>query len=108
VQGLVDGGLGVERESGVDFGGDLAGNDLEDLLTELDEQTVKSIVDLLIDALAAAVLLGVCNGIVNQLCVLGLLRGGEDEGRVGRGVLRLVFANGSKVTGVADDDLYRE
>jgi hypothetical protein len=32
VQGLVDTGLGVEREAGIDLGGDLAGDDLEDLL----------------------------------------------------------------------------
>ena len=50
-------------------------------------------------------LLAILAGIVDQLRILGLLRCGEDEGRVGCGILWLVFANGRDVTGVADDDL---
>lgn len=107
VQGLVDGGLGVEREASVNLGGDLAGDDLEDLLAELDQEAVEGIVDLDVDALALAGLLGGGNGLVNELGVLGLLGGSEDQGRVGGGILGLVFANGSKVTGVADDNLER-
>jgi hypothetical protein len=108
VQGLVNGGLGVEREAGVDLGGDLAGDDLENLLAELDQEAVDGIVNLHVDALALAGLLGGGNGLVDELGVLGLLGGGEDQGRVGGGILRLVLANGSKVTGVADDDLEEE
>jgi hypothetical protein len=52
VKGLVDGSLGVEGETSIDLGGDLAGNDLEDLLAELDEKVVESSVDLLVNSLA--------------------------------------------------------
>jgi voltage-gated potassium channel Kch len=42
--GLGLGALLVERESGVDLGGDTAGDDLEDLGTEVDELWVRSCV----------------------------------------------------------------
>jgi hypothetical protein len=129
VKRLVDGGLGVERESGIDLGGDLARNDLEDLLAELDEQVVESPVDLLLQIPALA--LGLGNGGVQKLGILGLLGGGKDKGGVGGGILGLVLANGcdtvsmfcvvakkalrgkqgvcalltGKVTGIADNDL---
>lgn len=92
VQGLVDGGLGVEGESGIDLGGDLAGDDLEDLLAELDQESVQRGVDLVVDA--AAVLLAVGDSVVDQVRILGLLGGGEDQRGVGGGILRLVFADG--------------
>ena len=104
-QGLVNGGLCVEREAGVDLSGDLAGDDVEDLLAELDEEVVEGGIDLLLGGLA--VLHTVGDSIVNELGVLGLLGGGEDEGGVGGGILRLVLANGGEVTGVADDGLWR-
>lgn len=91
-QGLVDGGLGVEGESGVNLGGDLAGDDGENLTAELDQQAVESVVDLAVDV--AALSLAVGNGSIYQLGVLGLLGGGQDERRVGGGILRLVLANG--------------
>lgn len=50
-------------------------------------------------------LLSVLNGLVDELGVLWLLGGGEDQGGVGGGILRLVFANGCEVTRVADDGL---
>ena len=50
--------------------------------------------------------LAVRNRLVDQLRVLGLLGGGEDEGRVGGGILRLVLVDGGEVAGVADDDLF--
>jgi hypothetical protein len=103
VQGLVDRGLGVERQAGIDFSRDLAGDDLQDLLAELDQEAVEGGVDLLVDA--AALGFGVGDGIVNELGILGLLGGGEDQGRVGGGILGLVLANGGKVTRVANDDL---
>ena len=71
MQGLVDGGLGVEGEAGIDLGGDLARNDLEDLLAELDQETVEGIIDLLVDV--APLCLGVCDSGVDQLSILGLL-----------------------------------
>jgi hypothetical protein len=102
---LLDGDLLVEGEAGVNLSGDLAGNDLKDLATELDKQVVEGDVDLGVDVLVLAVLHTVRNSIVNELGVLGLLGGGEDEGRVGGGILRLVLANGGEVTRVADDGL---
>jgi len=104
-EGLLDGDLLVEGEAGVDLGGDLARDDLQDLATELDEQVVEGDVDLLGGVLA--VLLAVGDSLVDELGVLGLLGGGEDEGGVGGGILRLVLANGGEVTGVADDGLLR-
>lgn len=104
-ESLLDGGLSVERESGIDLGGDLAGNDLEDLLTELDEESVEDSVDLSVNILAIGVVLSVLDSVVNKLGILGLLRGCQDQGRVGGGILRLVLVNGSKVTGVADNNL---
>ena len=104
-EGLLDGDLLVEGEAGVDLSGDLAGDDLQDLGTELDKQVVEGDVDLLSDVLA--VLLAVGDSLVDELGVLGLLGSGEDEGRVGGGILRLVLANGGEVTGVADDGLWR-
>jgi hypothetical protein len=52
VKGLVDGSLGVEGEPGINLSGDLAGDDLEDLLAELNEKVVEGSVDLLIKSLA--------------------------------------------------------
>lgn len=92
VESLVNGGLGVEGEAGIDLGGDLAGDDLEDLLAKLDEEAVESGVDLAVNV--TALLLGVLDGGVDQLGVLGLLGGSEDERGVGGGILRLVLANG--------------
>lgn len=103
MEGLLDGGLSVEREPGVDLGGDLAWDDLENLLTELDEEVVKGVVDLVVKVLA--VLLAVLNRSVDKRSILWLLRGCENEGWVGGGILWLVLLNGGEVTGVADDNL---
>lgn len=92
VQGLVNGGLGVEGQPGIDLSGDLAGDDLEDLLAELDKEAVQSSVDLLVDGLA--LLLTVGNSSVNEGSVLGLLGSGQDQGWVGGGILGLVLADG--------------
>jgi hypothetical protein len=102
-EGLLDGDVLVEGEAGVDLGGDLARHYLQDLAAELDKEVVEGDVDLLVDLLA--VLLAVGDSLVDELGVLGLLGGGEDEGGVGGGILGLVFANGGEVTGVADDGL---
>lgn len=90
-EGLVDGGLGVEGQLGVDLGGDLAGDDLEDLLAELNEETVKGGIDLLVDGLALGLTVG--NGGIDESSVLGLLGGSQDQGGVGGGILGLVLAN---------------
>lgn len=102
-QGLVDRGLSVEREAGVDFGRDLAGDDLQDLLAELHQQVVEGGVDLVLDVLA--VLLAVLNSGVDELGVLLLLGRGEDQGGVGGGILGLVLGDGREVARVADDGL---
>lgn len=103
MQGLVDRGLCVERKARIDLGGNLSGNDLQDLLAELYEEVVQCGVNLVLNVLA--VLLAVLDGSVDQLLVVGLLGGSENEGRVGGGILRLVLLNGRKVTRVGDDSL---
>jgi hypothetical protein len=104
-EGLLDTGLSVEGESGVNLGGDLAGNDLEDLLAELDKESIENSIDLVVNVLAISVLLSVGNSVVNELGIVCLLGGCQDQGRVGGSILRLVLVNGSKVTRVADDNL---
>lgn len=103
MQGLVDGGLCVEGKAGVNFCGDFAGDNGEDLLAELDQEVVQCGVNLLLNG--AAVLLAVRNSDVNQLLVVGLFRGREDEGGVGGRILGLVLLDGRKVTRVGDDGL---
>jgi len=106
-EGLLDTGLSVEGESGVNLGGDLARDNLENLLAELDEEGIKNSINLVVDALAVRVLLAVGDGVVNELGIVGLLGGSQDQGRVGGSILRLVLVNGSKVTRVANDNLGR-
>lgn len=52
VKSLINRGLGVEGEASIDFGGNFSGDDGENLLAELDEETVKGGVNLLIDGAA--------------------------------------------------------
>lgn len=104
MQSLVHGGLGVEGEPSVNLGGNLAWDDVEDLLAELDEQVVEGGIDLLVEVLA--VVLAVGDRGVDELGVLRLLGGSEDQRWVGGGILGLVLVDGRKVTGVADDDLF--
>jgi len=63
VLGLLNGGLLVERETGVDLSRDTAGDDLEDLGTESNEETVSGKVELL--GLVRSLLLGVLDGNVD-------------------------------------------
>jgi len=106
VQRLVNAGLLVKGKSGVHLGRNLARDNLQDLTAELHEQAVEGSVHLLVEVLA--VVLAVGDGIVNELRVVGLFRRGEDQGRVGGGILRLVLADRGEVAGVADDGLYVE
>jgi hypothetical protein len=103
MQCLINASLGIEAEAGIHLRGDLSRHNLQDLRAELDEQVVERRVDLIVNVLA--VRLAICNSLVNQLCVFGLLGGGEDERGVGRGILRLVLVDGCEVAGVANDDL---
>lgn len=91
VESLVDGGLGIEGETGIDLSRHLSGDNLEDLLSEFDQEAIEGGVGLLVDGLA--VLLAVRNSNVDQRSIFWLLGGGEDEGRVGGSILRLVLAN---------------
>ena len=103
VQGLVNTGLHIEAELRIHLRRHLAWHNLQDLATEFDEQCVEGSFDLLIDA--AALLLAVGDGIVDQAGVVGFLGGGEDQGRVGGCVLRLVLLDGGEVAGVGNDGL---
>lgn len=96
---LVNRGLCAERESGIDLSGDLAGDDLEDLLAELDEEVVESRVHLLGDGTTLG--LGLGDRSVKERGVLGLLGRGEDQGRVGGGILRLVLADGCGIVSMS-------
>ena len=103
VQRLVNRRLGVERKSGVDLSRDTAGYNLQDFAAELHEKSVQRGIDLLFNALAMP--LAILDGLVDELSVLRLLRGGEDQRRIGGGVLWLVFGDGGKVTRIADNGL---
>lgn len=92
MKGLVNGSLSGERETGIDLSGDLSWDDLEDFLTELDEELVEGGIDLIVDGLA--LLLTVGDGGIDELGVLWLLGGSEDQRWVGGGILWLVLANG--------------
>lgn len=63
VLSLLDGGFLVERETGVNLGRDTARDNLEDLATEGDEETVGGEVELL--GLVRGLLLGVLDGNVD-------------------------------------------
>lgn len=91
MQGLVNGGLCVEGEAGIDLSRDLAGDNLKNLPAELNEKSVKGILDLVVKV--ATLLLGEVDGGIDQLSIIGLLRGGKDEGRVGGSILGLVLSN---------------
>lgn len=91
----------VEAEPGVDLGGDSAGDDLEDLATEEDEELVDGGLDLCLEAAALAASEG--NGGVDETLVLLHPGRGEDEAGVGGGVLRLELLHGLEVAGVGDD-----
>ncbi len=97
LQGLVNGGLRVEREAGVDLGRDLAGDYLKDIAAELDEESVEGILNLVVEI--ASLLLGEVDSGIYQLAIFGLLGGGEDERRVCGGILRLVLSDAWAFTG---------
>lgn len=67
MEGLVDGSLGVEREASINLSGDLSGDDLEDLLAELNQETVKGGVDLLVDVAALFILLDEYSNMENKM-----------------------------------------
>jgi len=48
VQGLFNRPLGIKREPGIDLSGHLSRDNVQDLLSELDQETVEGGIDLLI------------------------------------------------------------
>ena len=92
MKSLVNRGLGVERETSIDLSRDLAGDDVKDLLAELNEETVQGGVDLLVES--DTLLLAGSDGGVDEAGVFGLLGSSQDQGGVGGGILGLVLADG--------------
>lgn len=103
VKGLVNRSLSIEGETGINLSRHLSWDNLQDLLSELNKETVKSGIDLVVNG--AAVLLSVLDGGIDEGSVLLLLGGSEDERWVGGSVLWLVLGNGCEVTRVGDDGL---
>jgi hypothetical protein len=101
VKSLVNRGLLVEGETGINFGGDLSWNDGENFLSELDEESVKGSIDLRIDVIT--VFLSVSNGGIDQMSVFWLLGSSKDERWVGGGILWLVLGDSSEITAVTDN-----
>lgn len=96
LQGLGDRGLDVERQAGIDLGRDLAGDNLQDLGAELNQQVVDGSLDL--GLLVTTLSLGGGDSGVNQSLVLGLLGSSQNQRGVGGGILGLVLANGCTYT----------
>lgn len=76
MKSLVNRGLGVERETSIDLSGNLAGDDIKDLLAELNEETVEGGVDLLVES--DTLLLAGSDGGVDEAGVFGLLGSSQD------------------------------
>jgi hypothetical protein len=91
VQSLVDGGLGIEGETGINLSRHLSWDDLQDLLSEFNQEAIEGCIGLLVDILA--VVFAVRNRNVYEPGIFWLLGCGKDEGWVGCSILRLVLAN---------------
>ena len=95
---LGDRPVGVEAQAGVDLGGDAAGNDLEDLAAEEDEELIDELPRHFFVPTAA--LESELGGLFDQVPVSGHLGGVKEQRRIGGGVLRPVPGNGFDVTRV--------
>ena len=93
----------IKREPRINLGRHPPRHNLQNLLPKLHQQIVERRIDPLVQR--ARVRLAILHGRVDQLRILGLFRGGEDERRVRGGVLRLVLVDGGEVARVADDGL---
>ena len=91
MQSFVNRSLDIEGESGINLGGDFSWNDLQDLTSELNQETVECGINLCIQL--PTVLLAICNSVINELGIFGFLGSGEDEGRIGGSVLGLVLSD---------------
>lgn len=102
VTSLLDSSLGVKRVTSINFGGDTARDDSEDLGTEFDQKTIKSNLNLRVDG--TTLCLGIVNSSVDESSILGLLRSGQDERRVCGGILGFVFGDRFKISSIGDDN----
>ena len=91
----LDGFFRVERKTCVDLGGDAPAHVPEDLSAELHREPVHG------DAGVAARFL---YRVIHQRAEARILRGRQQQGRVGRRVLRLPARDGFDVAGVGDDE----
>ena len=98
---LVDRRLSVEGEPGVDLGRDAAGDDLEDLLAEGDEQAIDAGLDLCVVVVAFG--LGRADDLLEQPAVSRHLRRLQQERGVRRGVAGLVLGDRLEVAAIGDD-----
>ena len=92
MQSLLNGSLCIERVSGINLSRNLSWDNLQDFLSEFNQETIKGGFDLLVNV--SALILSICNSDVDELGILGLLGCLEDKRRVGGSVLGLVFADG--------------
>lgn len=97
MEGLVNTSLGIEGEASINLGGDLAGDNLEDLLAEFNQEIVQGSIDLGVKALTGLLCFCVRDSIVDELSSFRLLGGRQDDGGVCGGILRLVLCNGGKI-----------
>ncbi len=103
VAGGGDGFVGVVGEAGVDFGGDAAGDDLEDLLAEGDGEFLEGEGgDVMVGGFGAGGVAGLLEDAVDDGSVFGHAGRGGDEGGIGGGILRLVLLDRVDVAGVGD------
>src|SRR5262249_54383711 len=86
--GLGQRSLGVKAEAGIDLGRDAAGHDLENLATEGDKEFVDE--RYAAGGRVARGAEGKVQRLIDQVLVVRLLGGLEDQRRVGRRILRLV------------------
>ena len=102
---LRDGGRGVVGEARVDFSGDAAGNDGQDLLAKGDGQPLEGEVgDGLVRCAVAQFLARIQQHAVHDGLILRQLRGGGNQRGVGGGVLRAKLLHRLNVAGIGDDD----
>ena len=94
--------LGVEAQAGIDLGGHPAGDDLEDLAAEVDQQLVHERLGA-VGPVARATAMAYCRASSTRCCVLRLLGRLVEQRRVGRRILRLVLGDGLDVAGVGHD-----
>ena len=99
--GLGDETLGIEGEAGVGLGRDASGNNLQNLLAELDQQVVHNLGDKRFAAEGRFPPIG--NRPLDEAFVAGHLSGLQDERGVSGRVLRRKFFESGEVAGISDN-----